>query len=369
MITFNCKKCGQKFNVPETHAGKKGRCPKCKYIIDIPNQAEYTHPDKSIHSVSFTCSMCEKAIKVPESSRGKLIECPQCGCFTEVPTGKIKESAKSTIEEGITDGNFETPPEPEREMAEEESKTPEKHKLPRFLDILLYPTSRGGLISLGVIMILRLSTDFVSGFLMCCFYGGILSIILRIIIVYSYMYWYFSECISDSAVGGLRAPETFASMPGLFDMLCQWFRLFACYAFSLGPVTFYLGYMYYHEIEPNRIIQWSLLTYGIFFFPMGALAVIMFDSVNGLNPVLLISSIFSTLIQYCGLVILFYGFSILSYIFRSLMIPIMNNYKVISSMFFAYLVFHILTIYTLLILGHLLGRFYWRYQEKLNWEV
>jgi hypothetical protein len=102
---------------------------------------------------------------------------------------------------------------------------------------------------------------------------------------------------------------------------------------------------------------------------MGALPVIMFDSVNGLNPVLLIRSFFSTLVQYCGLVILFYGLGILFYIFRALMVPVMSQRGVISYMFFAYLLFHIFSIYTLLILGHLLGRFYWRYQEKLNWEV
>ncbi len=119
----------------------------------------------------------------------------------------------------------------------------------------------------------------------------------------------------------------------------------------------------------SRDILWSLLTYGIFFFPMGALAVIMFDSVNGLNPVLLIRSIFSTLVQYCGLVILFYGLSILFAIVRALMVPIMAQRGVISYMFFAYIFFHIFTIYALLILGHLLGRFYWQYQEKLNWDV
>jgi hypothetical protein len=183
------------------------------------------------------------------------------------------------------------------------------------------------------------------------------------------MYWYFSECISDSAVGGLRAPDIFASMPSLGDMFWQWFRLFACYAFTLGPATFYRGYTYYYEIETNRMILWSLLTYGMFFFPMGALAVTMFDSVNGLNPVLLIRSIFSTLIQYCGLVILFYGLGILFAVVRAFASPIMSQRGDISYVFFAYIFFHIFTIYTLLILGHLLGRFYWRYKEKLDWEV
>ncbi len=36
MIRFNCKNCGQKISVPEVHAGKKGKCPKCKTIVVVP---------------------------------------------------------------------------------------------------------------------------------------------------------------------------------------------------------------------------------------------------------------------------------------------------------------------------------------------
>ena len=36
MIKFHCKNCDQKFSVPEIHAGKKGKCPKCKSVVVIP---------------------------------------------------------------------------------------------------------------------------------------------------------------------------------------------------------------------------------------------------------------------------------------------------------------------------------------------
>ena len=36
MIKFNCKNCGQRISVPEMHAGKKGKCPKCKTIVVVP---------------------------------------------------------------------------------------------------------------------------------------------------------------------------------------------------------------------------------------------------------------------------------------------------------------------------------------------
>jgi hypothetical protein len=32
-------------------------------------------------------------------------------------------------------------------------------------------------------------------------------------------------------------------------------------------------------------------------------------------------------------------------------------------------VFYFIGIYIILVIAHLIGRFYWRYQDKLNWEV
>ena len=39
MIRFYCK-CGQKIKVDDVHAGKKGRCPKCKGVVLIPHSSE-----------------------------------------------------------------------------------------------------------------------------------------------------------------------------------------------------------------------------------------------------------------------------------------------------------------------------------------
>jgi hypothetical protein len=36
MITFTCANCRQTLSVPEANAGKKGKCPQCGSIVDIP---------------------------------------------------------------------------------------------------------------------------------------------------------------------------------------------------------------------------------------------------------------------------------------------------------------------------------------------
>ncbi len=37
MIHFECEHCGHAVRVPAAHAGKKGRCPSCKAVVDIPS--------------------------------------------------------------------------------------------------------------------------------------------------------------------------------------------------------------------------------------------------------------------------------------------------------------------------------------------
>jgi len=368
IIKFHCKNCGQKIRVPQIHAGKKGKCPKCKHPVVVPKQAEHASPDKSSRLVSFACSMCDEEIKVPESSRGKLIECPHCGCYVEVPSEKIKAEKTTTpvekhIEDDVSDMSLEERQKLDGEIRVDGPEQAEKRKLPWLVDIFLYPTSASGMIHLAIFVIALILIGLLSRFVFSYarHYGGILSLILYVLLI-GYMFYYFGECIRDSATGGLRAPETLANAPGTSDLFEQFVSLFACYAFFLGPVTFYRGYIYFSDTQMNTAIYWPLLAYGVFFFPMGILAVVMFSSVNGLNPILLIGSIASTFFQYCGLFISLSGFYalfilsiILSFRYRWGILP-----KVMSN---------IVLIWLLLVAGHLIGCFYRRYQEKLNWEV
>jgi hypothetical protein len=145
-------------------------------------------------------------------------------------------------------------------------------------------------------------------------------------------------------------------------MLEQYLTLLACYAFFFGPAVFYRSYTYLSEVESNSVIFWSLLAYGVFFFPMGILAVIMFDSINGLNPILLFCSIASTFLPYCGLAMLFSAFCFL----RVQMLLWSIHYR--WGIFVRILPDSVL-LWVLFVVAHLIGRFYWRYKEKLNWEV
>jgi hypothetical protein len=85
----------------------------------------------------------------------------------------------------------------------------------------------------------------------------------------------------------------------------------------------------------------------------------MFDSIRGLNPMLIVGSIFSTFFLYCGLVVFCYALFILI---------AGAGYFLLRSWVLGY-IFLFVCSYQALIGAHLLGRFYWKYQDKLNWEV
>jgi hypothetical protein len=181
------------------------------------------------------------------------------------------------------------------------------------------------------------------------------------------MFYFFMECIRDSAAGGIRAPENMASMPDASDAVRQVMEIIACVVVFWGPVGAYLIYKILWQpwgddsnYEPGTdVIFWSLLAYGIFFFPMGVLALAMFNSSSAFNPFLWIASIFSTFFQYCCLVLFF---CILGWLASRIMVFLQQ------SLIFSYF-YGAAFIYLAMVAAHLLGRFYFLNSEKLNWEV
>jgi LSD1 subclass zinc finger protein len=360
-IEFRCQNCSQPISLPRGYSGKKVRCPKCKSIVIVP-----AGKDKSTATLTVECVMCGRAVKVPATLGEGLIECPHCGSYLGLPSKQAAAAKKKdTIQLKDTPEESTREPDWPQQKVEEQAEEVGRRKLPWPIDILLYPANLQGIITIGIIIAGR----FVGMF--CC-----LGVIAQYL-VYMYMYWYFCECVRDSAEGGLRAPVTIGNEATFSEMFWQSLNILACCLFFFGPELIYKGYVIFTDTTVNSIILWSLRSYGIFFFPMGILAVVMFDSVNGLNPVLLVRSIASAFFQYCGLVILFYSLAIL-YLFGvvgagvSAAITAAGTESIFSKLFSGlmfFVVIYIAFIWFFFVAGHLLGRFYWKYQERLYWEV
>jgi hypothetical protein len=193
-------------------------------------------------------------------------------------------------------------------------------------------------------------------FLPCLAFFGLmfgLSIFVRIVL-YMYLCWYLCECIRGSAAGGVRAIETKGYNPGLGEMFWQTIRVGGCLLLYLGPATFYLI-----ETKETNVIFWCLFVYALTFFPMSFLGVAIFETWRGLNPILLIGSIFSTFLPYFAMILTFVAAGVL------IVEKAPNPWSSSLRFFVTWLV----GVYLAMIVAHVLGWFYHRYEEKLNWDV
>jgi phage FluMu protein Com len=335
VIKFRCDKCGQKFTVPEVQAGKRGRCPKCKAIVTIPKQQSpgaVIKPNDSAYDLTL--------LDVPE-------------------TGKVQK--KPVSQYAVSDTGPEQAEESQHKPAMRDVELTGERKLPWLLDIFLYPTSKPGLTGLGIIVGVPLLIDIV----MQAFGPFALTLALPRfifnILIGLYVCWYFAECVRDSAAGGTRAPEVFATAD-VSTMFEQSLYLAACYIIFAGPAGFYS--VFTHKTDA---VFWFLAAYGVFFFPIGLLAAVMFNSGAAFNPILWVGSIFSVFFQYCGLVLLLCGVVLPIAAIMNIQPEDIPLPKVLTLILQAG--FTATLLYIVFVIAHLLGRFYWRYRERLNWEV
>lgn len=338
MIRFSCEKCGQKFKVPKSRAGKKGTCPKCKNVIIVPaigvaNQLPAQDPPP------------EQA-QVPEKSPYDpvLLAVPQKPETAAEPQGQYAET-DSVMPDAQT---------PLLGYRKSEPESPPERKLPWLIDIFLYPTSLLSLVILVLCLtvppIVRIMLLATGTFILIFFWFGWIIVIL----LYVYTFWYFSTSVRQSAEGQLRAPNAVTDAPGLWEVFWQTLRAIICLLFFFLPMMIYLG-----RTRTFDTIFWLLLGVGVFLFPMGLLAVTVLDSFSGLNPIFVIGSILSTLPAYCPLVVIYFA---LGWLLTKIG-PLWKEQRVLAYASIAGFV------YLLLVAGHLLGRFYFRYEEKLNWDL
>jgi hypothetical protein len=244
---------------------------------------------------------------------------------------------------------------------EEEDEWPEEidpstqRKIPWFIDIFFYPFNWPGLKHLALFILVPPLLTIIEDSLPDPF-NFMLSILNYIIkfLIFLYMYWYLAECVRESASGWTRAPQGFGGLPTLRDMFGQVINIIGCLAVFFAPFVLYMLFA-----QKAGIIFWLLLIYAVSLYPMTLLAVTLFDSGRGFNFHLIFKSISKTFLPYIGLVL----FLVLIVILISL-IPS----EAIDSSFWNYIL-RMIVIYAAFIGAHLLGRFYWKYQDKLNWDV
>jgi len=218
MITFSCGNCGKKLRVPDSYGGKKGKCPRCGRTITIPETQK----------VADLLNAPAPGLEEQETRPYKLT-------FLDTPekTPKAVEPADEP-DQGDTDLPYTEVPLVGSLRREPESLP--KRRLPWVIDILLFPTSILALVVTVLVLIVpivvRIFLLASGSFILITFWFGWIVVIL----LYLYAFWYFCESVRQSAEGKIRAPSAVTDVPGLWDMLWQFFRAIVSLLFFFLPM-------------------------------------------------------------------------------------------------------------------------------------
>ena len=101
-IEFSCPHCRLPVRTPAATAGKKGKCPNCGVVVQIPLQSTPLEPtvtdgqaaattgrskaaqEKRLR-IEFPCPRCSKTVRTPPGAAGKKGKCPTCGAIVDIP--------------------------------------------------------------------------------------------------------------------------------------------------------------------------------------------------------------------------------------------------------------------------------------------
>jgi serine/threonine protein kinase len=99
-IEFSCPHCRLPVRTPASTAGKKGKCPNCGAVVQIPlhstplavaadgQRAAATGQPAAAESragFEFQCPKCSKPVRTPPGAAGKKGRCPTCGAIVDIP--------------------------------------------------------------------------------------------------------------------------------------------------------------------------------------------------------------------------------------------------------------------------------------------
>ncbi|MHC4083760.1 MAG: TFIIB-type zinc ribbon-containing protein [Planctomycetota bacterium] len=94
MIEFKCSHCGRSIRVRDDYAGKRGKCPSCGQVIQIPG-APIAGSQKQTAKIRFSCENCGQGFKVSSKHAGKQVKCSQCGQGIVVPNVRQEPQPKA----------------------------------------------------------------------------------------------------------------------------------------------------------------------------------------------------------------------------------------------------------------------------------
>jgi hypothetical protein len=335
VLRFVCPHCSVKLTAREDRAGRTASCPRCKKVLTIPSA-----PELELQLVRSEPSAPLEPLDGPAFHAAPPRADPDA-------TRRDRQQAREILES--------LGPEPEPEHTG-------NRKVFWLMDILLYPFSITGIVTLALMIGWPLMTAALGRtFFVLARLGSWLTFGIGVLLGL-YTLWYMAECVYDSAKGGTRAPEIMDADTSFNALWSRAKYLLTVYFVYVAPVLIYR--LWSHSFDA---IFWALAAWAVLFAPMSLLAMVINDSFTALNPFFLIAAIARVLLSYAGLLVCLLGMvALMAWISAATVPPPTPRVR-------ALLVLSIVSLvadsYGAFLFAHILGRFYWRNRERLDWGI
>ncbi|HON93415.1 MAG TPA: hypothetical protein PK373_10050 [Sedimentisphaerales bacterium] len=238
------------------------------------------------------------------------------------------------------------------------------------LSVLMYPATWSGLWAVAMVAavpaMLGLCTRHTH--LATMFFTRVGIAILLFTAVY--LAWFVPECIRDSARGGERAPSVILSGVNRFIMISRAACALAVVAVFVFPLVWYvfedrLTFVVSVNLPDERrnvAIVCLLAAWAVVYTPMGLLSMAMHASPDAMNPRFLTSSICRVFTPYLRLAAGIAAYVALAWVLLDRLYSLTSSIppRACGAGVCAY---------GMLVIAHMLGRFYRRHEEQLNWGV
>lgn len=253
---------------------------------------------------------------------------------------------------------------------------PVRTVVPSFFNVMwgafAYPFSKYGIVTLIG------GSFFLAAFsILTSHISFVLGIMLWVCLLYSLGYFvaYLQTLIQTTAMGESDV-EWPVPTDFLGEILSPAFQAAACVLLSFGPA---IGLFVWAAMDRNPVLAicgMVAIGYGYLYFPMAFLAVAMFNSVGGVNPLLVIPSVARVFLSYlvvCILLGIVFGIgNILSFAVRLLALKIsLSAMSDLGTQLFvgltSQLVRSLFSLYCFLVGARMLGLLYWTNSQQLGW--
>ena len=180
--------------------------------------------------------------------------------------------------------------------------------------------------------------------------------VVAVILLSGYFCAIYYQLIQSSAVGGKEAPD-FPDTSNLFeDIIWPMLQIIVVALVSFGPL---IGYMIWADDETgSAIVALALMGFGVIYFPMAILSVVILGYTGAVGPHIVIPAIFrGGWIYWVGVILLVGLYSIGSFIQ-----DIFSGRIIIG-----HLIMAVVSSYTMITNARILGVVYRERQEELGW--